>query len=189
MYPCIAQIYDRKDRIAPLARFNSSKNYLENELYRHREYSVIIDDMNAGETVESIRRAVDKGIEITRQVGDDTGRGKMRGNTSEIHRFYGNAIFIGEDHFGEGSTIPRLLNARITAAPDGRILDYYQRSKPLLVSTFFYYFIKSYVKDYYNACEFIKKCLDESRNGEYEGGTHPRFRDTEFFLRVSYRLF
>lgn len=187
--PCIAQIYNRKDRIAPQARFNSSKNYLENELYRHRECSVIIDDMNAGETVESIRRAVDKGIEITRQVGDDTGRGKMRGNTSEIHRFYGNAIFIGEDHFGEGSTIPRLLTARITAAPDGRILDHYQRSKPLLVSTFYYYFIKSYVENYYGVCKFIKKHLDEFRSSENEGGTHPRFRDTKFFLWVSYSIF
>jgi len=187
--PHLAQLYNRADGIRAVTRFNSTKRFIEEILCGYSECTAVIDDLHTAESKGIKKRNEDTAEEIIRRIGDDTGRGYMEGRTQTQRQFTGNVVFIGEYTIGRASTIPRELIVKITKRPNGEILDKYQRHQPLLVSTFYFFFIQWYV-DYFNEIKAeIDERLTKLRRMPVNGNIHGRLCDTKFYLQISYMLF
>lgn len=187
--PHLAQLYNRTDGIGAVTRFNSTKRFIEDALYEYSECTAVIDDLHTAESRGIRKRNEDTAEEIIRRISDDTGRGRMEGNTQVQRHFRGNAVFIGEYTIGRASTIPRALVVNLTAPPNGAVLDYYQRHQPLLVSTFYYYFIQWYVDHFDEIRNEIDARLTKLRAASASSAVHGRLRDTQFYLQISYLIF
>ena len=187
--PHLAQLYNRADGIGPVTRFNSTTRFIEDALYEYCECTAVIDDLHTAESRGIKRRNEETFEEIIRRISDDTGRGRMEGKTQVQRSFRGNAVFIGEYSIGKASTIPRALIANITKPPNGAILDEYQRSQPLLVSTFYYYFIQWYVDHFDEIRDTINAELTKLRKATVSSTTHGRLRDTQLYLQISFMAF
>lgn len=187
--PHLAQLYNRADGIGPVTRFNSTTRFIEDALYEYCECTAVIDDLHTAESKGIKRRNEEAFEEIIRRIADDTGRGRMNGKAQVQRPFRGNAVFIGEYSIGKASTIPRALIVNITKPPNGAILDEYQRSQPLLVSTFYYYFIQWYVDHFDEIRDAIDVRLTQLRKATASSTTHGRLRDTQFYLETSYMVF
>lgn len=187
--PHLAQLYNRADGIGPVTRFNSTMRFIEDALYEYCECTAVIDDLHTAESKDIKRRNEEAFEEIIRRISDDTGRGRMDGRTQVQRSFRGNTVFIGEYTIGKASTIPRALIASLTKPPNGAILDEYQRSQPLLVSTFYYYFIQWYVDHFDEIRYSIDEELTKLRKATASFAIHGRLRDTQFYLQISYMLF
>ena len=186
--PHMVQLYDRSDNIKPDTRFNSTLRSIEEILYETCEFTKVIDDISTAASSQIKRKNEHTAEEIIRQIADNTGRSYMSGNKVVKKDYCGNVVFIGEYSVGKESSIPRALVANITTPPDGRVLDKYQRHQPLLVSTFYYYFIEWYVAHYYDIVAELDTRLTKFRS-EPAHGTHGRLRDTQFYLQTAYMLF
>lgn len=187
--PHLVQLYNRADGIGPATRFNSTKRFIEDALYEYSECTAVLDDLHTAESRGIKRQNEDTAEEIIRRIADDTGRGRMDGKTQVQRSFRGNAVFIGEYTIGKASTIPRALIANITKPPNGAILDEYQRNQPLLVSTFYFYFIQWYVDHFEEIRDAIDARLTQLRKTTASSTTHGRLRDTQFYLETSYMVF
>lgn len=185
----MVQLYNRNDEIKPVTRLNSTSRFIEDILYEYAECTAVIDDLHTGSSSTIKRNNENTAEELIRRISDDTGRGIKNGNALVQKSFRGNAIFIGEYFSGKGSTVPRALIANITQRIDGSILDEYQRHKKLIVSTFYYYFLKWYVDNYRQICKSLDSELTKHRQTNYESKLHFRLLDTMFYLTTSYNLF
>ncbi len=187
--PYMTQLYNRKDGIGAVTRFNSTLRFIEDVLYEYSECTAVIDDLHTAEA-RSIARANEANAEeIIRRVSDNIGRGHKEGNALVQRDFRGNVVFIGEYSIGKESTIPRALVVKLTERPNGRVLDDYQRHQPLLVSTFYYYFIKWYVDHFDTICHVIDERLTKFRETSCCCSIHDRLRDTQFYLQTAYMIF
>ena len=187
--PLLVQLYNRKDYIGPATRFNSTNRFIEDMLCDYRECTAVIDDIHTGESASIMRANKNTAEDIVRRVSDNTGRGRKEGNESVQRQFHGNVVFIGEYTFGRASTVPRTLMLNLAQVPDGGILDKYQRKQPLLVSTFYYYFIQWYVENFNDICNLIDTNLSKFRTQNVQPSVHRRFLDTQFYLQISYWIF
>lgn len=187
--PQLVQLYNRGDEIKAVTRFNSSQSFIEAILSEYSECTAVIDDLHSAASRTIRSRNETTAEEIIRRISDDTGRGHKVGNTLVQEKFRGNAVFIGEYVFGKESTIPRALVVEITKRPDGKILDKYQRQQPLLVSTFYYFFIQWYVNHFNEIRDEIDVRLTKFRETMSDSGIHGRLCDTQFYLQISYMVF
>ncbi len=187
--PHLVQLYNRADRIGAATRFNSTKRFIEDVLCEYSECTAVIDDLHTAESGGIKRKNEDTAEEIIRRIGDDTGRGHMEGSAQVQKRFMGNVVFIGEYAIGMASTIPRELVVNITKRPNGEVLDKYQRHQPLLVSTFYFFFIQWYVDHFDEIRNEIDKRLTELRKTGVNSRIHGRLYDTKFYLLTAYMFF
>ena len=187
--PHITQLYNRADEIRCDTRFNSTQRFIEDTIGEHDECTVVIDDLHsAGE--KSIKRTNEiTAEEMIRRISDDTGRGYKEGNSAIQQKFGGNVVFIGEYIIGKESTVPRILIVNLTKKINGVILDEYQRKQPLLVSTFYYYFLQWYVENFEDICKWIDERLTKFRKATASSSMHGRLLDTQFYLQTSYMIF
>lgn len=187
--PYIVQLYNRSNEIKAVTRFNSTTRFIEDILYEYSECTAVIDDLHTAAS-KSIKRTNETAAEeIIRRISDDTGRGRKEGNLLVQKKFRGNAVFIGEYSVGKESSIPRFLILNIRKRPDGSVLDKYQRHQPLLVSTFYYFFIQWYVDHFNEIRNEIDESLTEFRKKDMDSEIHGRLRDTFFYLKTSYMFF
>lgn len=187
--PHITQLYNRIDGIKCDTRFNSTQCFIEDIISEHDECTVVIDDLHTA-AARSIKRTNETTAEeIIRRISDDTGRGHKKGDSMVQKKFGGNVVFIGEYVIGRESTMPRALVVNLTKKIDGVVLDKYQRKQPLLVSTFYYYFLQWYVDNFKDICEWIDERLTQFRKATAKSYLHGRLLDTKFYLEISYMLF
>lgn len=187
--PHMVQLYNRNNGIKAVTRFNSTQRYIEDILCDYSECTVVVDDLHTAES-KAIKRVNENTFEeIMRRVSDNIMRGRMEGNNRMDNVFRGNVVFIGEYTIGKESTIPRELVVNITKKPDEKVLDKYQRQKPLLVSTFYFYFIQWYVDNFDTICDEIGKRLTVFREKTAGSEIHGRLRDAQFYLQISYMFF
>lgn len=186
--PHMVQLYNRNDEIRAVTRFNSTKRFIEDILYDYSECTAVIDDLHTAESKGIKRSNEATAEEIIRRISDDTGRGHKEGNALVQKKFRGNVVFIGEYSIGKESTVPRALVVNLTIPPNSSILDKYQRHQPLLVSTFYYYFIEWYVERFNDIRDEIDNRLTNFREISTTG-IHLRLKDTQFYLQTSYSLF
>lgn len=186
--PHMTQLYNRSDEIRAVTRFNSTQRFIEDILYDYAQCTAVIDDLHTAESQGIKRTNEATAEEIIRRIGDDTGRGHKEGNMLVQKKFQGNAVFIGEYSIGKESTVPRALVVNLTMPPNSSILDEYQRHKPLLVSTFYYYFIEWYVEHFNDIRNEIDERLTKFRETS-TAGIHLRLKDTQFYLQTAYMLF
>lgn len=187
--PHMVQLYNRNNEIRADTRFNSTKRFIEDILFEFCECTAVIDDLHSAES-KSIKRANENTAEeIIRRVSDDTGRGYKAGKETVQKSFRGNLVYIGEYMIGKESTVPRSLIVNLTKRPNGQVLDKYQRKQPLLVSTFYYFFIQWYVDHFEEICNEIDGRLTDFRATIANSDIHGRLWETRFYLQVSYMFF
>lgn len=187
--PQLTQFYNRADGIGADTRFNSTQCFIEEIIAGHNECTVVIDDLHTA-AAKGIKRANDiTAEEIIRRISDDIGRGHKKGDSMVQKKFGANVVFIGEYIIGRESTMPRALVVNLTKKIDGVVLDKYQRKQPLLVSTFYYYFLQWYVDNFKDICEWIDERLTQFRKATANSYLHGRLLDTQFYLEISYMLF
>lgn len=183
--PQITQLYNRNDGVKANTRFNSTKRFIEDSLYEYRDCTYVIDDIHTGSSASIKKSNETTAEEIIRQISDNTGRGRKNGNELVQRCFEGNAVFIGEYTVGAESTLPRVLFVEITERPDGAVLDKYQRSKKLLMSTFYSYFIQWFVEKFEDISEMINNRLTKFRLSCTLSQIHGRLADAQFYLEIS----
>lgn len=185
--PTITQLYNRAEEVKITARLNASDRFIEDILYNYCECTAVIDDRCTAESSKIKKKNDDTAEEIMRRVGDNIGRGRMDGKTMVQIKPRGNAVFTGEYATGVKSTVARGLMVMVTTPIDGRKLDKYQRQQPLMVSTFYYFFIQWYVDNYNKICAELSKRLTKFRETVPE--IHARLRQTQFCLQTAYMMF
>ncbi len=187
--PQITQLYNRADGIGCDTRFNSTQRFIEDIIEEHSECTVVIDDLHTA-AAKSIKRTNETTAEeIIRRISDDTGRGHKEGDLAVQKKFGGNVVFIGEYIIGRESTMPRALIVNLTKKINGVVLDKYQRKQPLLVSTFYYFFLQWYVEYFEDICKWIDERLTKFREVTANSSIHGRLLDTQFYLQTSYMIF
>jgi hypothetical protein len=184
--PLLVQVYDRDEEIKPPTRLNSSHRFLEEYLHNNCEFTTIIDDLHTAESRAIKRKNEEAQEEIIRRLGDDTGRGRMAGNHTVQQNPRGNAIILGEYETGVQSTAARGLIINF-AKPDGRKLVRFQR-EPLLISTFYYYFLRWFMDNFDDIRESLTKLLADYRDKDW-GDIHLRLQTARFCLYTGYMLF
>ena len=187
--PQIVQLYNRSKGIRPETRFNSTNRFIEDLLCFYYDCTIVIDDLHTAQSSEIKRKNEVTAEEIIRRISDNTGQGHKEGNAMVQREFRANVVFTGEYIIGQESTASRLLVVKMSKRPDGKILDRYQREKPLLVSTFYYYFIRWYLENYKEVVDEINRQLTRFRSDTMDFSIHGRLRDSKFYLQTSFMFF
>lgn len=94
-------------------------------------------------------------------------------------------IFTGEYLIGNGSDAARLLPVEMTK-PDTIKLRYFQEH-PLIVSTFYRYYITWFIEHYDDVHDILQQLRDKYENLFLD--VHDRLKEIYFFLGSSYFLF
>jgi len=183
----VTQLYNRMDGVEPVTRLESSDRFIEEILHEYSECTAVIDDKCTAQSGKLKKKNEDTAETIIRRVGDKTGRGRMVGKTRHQTNPRGNVVFTGEYPTGTQSTIARGLMVSPTTPIDGARLDKYQRKEPLIVSTFYYYYVEWYASNYNEICKELSERLTKHR--EIVPKIHPRLWETKFSLQSAYMLF
>jgi hypothetical protein len=115
------------------------------------------------------------------------GRGVKKGDNSIILEPRCNVIVPAEYAYGEGSTATRTLVVELAERIDDVKLQECQ-DEPLLVSTFYYYFIQWYVTNYHEIRDVLKEWLGVFRRTSFAGVIR-RLNETYFCLNSAFALF
>ena len=146
---------------------------------------VALDDLFPANNREMKRKQEQLLYEITRIIGDGIMPARMNGKCLMKKPPLCGVIFTGEYLIGAGSDAARLLPVEMTP-PDGKKLKHFQ-DNPLIISTFYYCYIKWYIANFNEICEMLKQWLTVYR--EIQLGVHDRLKETHFFLNTAYVLF
>lgn len=180
------QIYNRHKGIERPPRFNSSPRSFEDILGEKSDCVVVLDDLFPADSRQTKRIQEKTLIDIVRIIGDDSGRARMDGKQVIKRSPSSGGLITGEYLIGTGSDAARLLPVTFTSPIDTLRLQECQ-NEPLVVSTFFHYYISWYIERYHEIQALLKKWLLESR--QIALGVHDRLAETQFCIDSAYRLF
>ena len=182
-YSCLlTQTYNRSTDIQSPTRLNASIAAVVNILSEVRDDVVIFDDLFPADSKQTRSKQEETLIEITRYIGDGTVPAKMNGKNVSKGSPKCGVIFTGEYLIGKGSDAARMLPVEMEK-PDSESLKYFQ-GKPLIVSTFYKYFLEWYVENYNDIVALLKGWLTDYRKVNF--GVHLRLQETHFFLYTAY---
>lgn len=181
----LTQVYNRNKGIASPPRLNSSIPAALKIMYEKNDCVVVLDDLFPAESNDIRRKQEETLFEITRIIADGIEPGRMRGNkVAKVPPTCG-VLFTGEYIVGTGSNAARLLPVEMTPI-DGEKLKQFQ-DRPLVVSTFYYYFIRWFISNFNDIRGLLKEWLDVYRGIRL--GVHDRLQETHYFLNATYALF
>ena len=181
----LTQTNDRSNGIKSPSRLNASIPAAVKMLLENFSDVVVMDDLYPADSNRQRNQQEDVLIEITRYIADGTVPTKMKGN--ELLQGYPRCgvIFTGEYLIGKGSDAARLLPVEMEK-PDIKELQYFQKH-PLIVSTFYRYFIIWFIDHYDLICDTLAQMMESYENLALN--VHDRLREMYFFLGSSYFLF
>lgn len=182
----LTQLHNRADGIYEPMRLNSSVPAAEAIIYEKSDCVIVLDDLFPVRFRDMKMLQEKTLLEITRVIADGVGRGRMRGNQVLKRTPTCGVIFTGEYLVGYGSDAARLLPIKFTTPVDIVKLKECQ-DKPLVVSTFYYFYIKWYIENYYEIIAQLKLLWRKYQMTDLR--VHDRLRETHFFLSTAYRLF
>ncbi len=174
----LTQLYNRGKGIVSPPRLNASIAAVTKILSEVSDDTIVLDDLCPAESNRIRKEQEETLIEITRYVGDGTMPLKVIGKGIVNDTPKCGVIFTGEYIIGKGSDAARLLPIEMTP-PDGGKLKHFQ-DNPLIVSTFYYYFIRWFVAHYQEVIILLKEWLGYYRRKEF--GIHARLQEMHFFL-------
>lgn len=180
----LTQTYNRRQGILSPTRLNASIPAAVELLLEATDDVVILDDLFPAESSLTRKQQEQTLIELTRYVGDGTMPARMkRGRISNGVPKCG-VIFTGEYVIGSGSDAARLLPIEMVK-PEGEKLKYFQ-DHPLMVSTFYYFYIVWFIAHYKDIVSFLKEWWDKYRKTDL--GINDRLQETHFFFNTAYLL-
>lgn len=181
----LTQIYNRADRIAEPTRLNTSHASAVEMLIDLTDQVKVFDDLFPAAS-SSVRKKQEETLsEITRYIGDGSIPARIKSGKVRERQPKCGVLFTGEYLIGEGSDAARLLPVEMTK-PDTTALSNFQK-RPLIISTFYRYFIMWVIKNYKETVSYLKEWLEEYRKTDL--GVHDRLCETHFFLNSAYSLF
>lgn len=180
----LTQLYNRANGIANPVRLNASIPAAVRILYEKNDCVVVLDDLFPADSKNIQRKQEETLSEITRVIADGIPPARVRGNEVAKEPPNCGVLFTGEYIIGFGSDAARLLPVEMTP-PDCEKLKRFQ-DQPLLVSTFFRFFIQWYISNYSDIKNYLKEWHDVYR--EVSLGVHARLQETHFFMNTAYAL-
>jgi len=148
----ITQMHDRDKGIKSPRRLDSTSAAFEQILHDAYDCVTTMDDLFPAQSGETRRKQEKTLIDLTRIVGDDSGRAIKKGDGVVSKEANCNVMVTGEYLIGTGSDAARLLPITFTTPIDNAALTECQ-SQPLIVSTFYMFFIEWFVQNYYEIKE------------------------------------
>lgn len=180
----LTQMYNCDEGIKSPVRLNASIPSAIKILLQTSDDVVVLDDLYPADFKQVRNQQEETLIEITRYIGDGIMPARMRGNKLSTNRPKCGVVFTGEYIIGSGSDAARLLPVEMMK-PDGEKLKHFQ-DFPLIIPTFYYYYISWFISHYKEIIECLKSFLDCYRKDN--SPIHDRLRDTHFFLNTAYVL-
>ncbi len=180
----LTQVYNRNKGIASPLRLNSSIPAALKIMYEKSDCVVVLDDLFPSESNDIRRKQEETLFEITRIIADGIEPGRMHGKLVAKAPPTCGVLFTGEYLIGTGSNAARLLPVEMTPI-DGEKLKQFQ-DKPLIVSTFYYYFIKWFISNYNDIADLLRQWLEIYRGVHLN--VHLRLQETHYFLNTAYAL-
>lgn len=178
----MTQIYNRSSGISSPKRLNASIPAAVKIVSDACDEVVVLDDLFPTENCSIRRQQEETLIEITRHIGDGTVPARIKGKEVTKKAPRCGVLFTGEYLIGTGSDAARLLSVEMQQ-PDGEKLKYFQ-DRPLVISTFYYFYLKWFISHYDDIVQFLKEWLGYYRTIDL--GVHARLQETHFFLNTAY---
>jgi hypothetical protein len=172
-------IYNRDVPLEPPTRLDASTPAAVNRLYERDNCITMIDDLIGDAEKKTLH-------DVLRVCGDGIEPGRMRGQKLAKAPPKTGLLLTGEFNYGEGSNAARLISLELDAPIDGEQLSVCQ-CEPLMLSTFYDYFLRWYVTNYDRVCELLRKWFSVYRNTK--PSVHPRLEETGFCFEATYKLF
>lgn len=180
------QLYNRDEPLEPLIRLNATIAAAINLLYEKSECVVVFDDLFPAQD-RGIHRQQEKTLlELTRVIGDGIEPARMRGWKVAKEPPRCGVLFTGEYYVGSGSDAARLLPVNIATPIDNDKLTGCQ-NEPLMLSTFFNYYISWYITHFDDIVTLIKEWGAAYRSTKTN--IHARLQETQFCLEAAFKLF
>jgi hypothetical protein len=182
----LTQLHNRIRGIESPTRLNASIAAAEEILYEKSDCTVVFDDLVPSDFHETKSKQEKLLLGITRIIGDGIGRARMNGKKVKNRKPSVGVVFTGEYLIGEGSDAARLLPLQFTTPIDDVKFKECQ-NKPLVVSTFYRFYIKWYIANF----DMIKTLLEGwwDKYTRIDMHVHKRLRETHFFINSAYKLF
>lgn len=180
----LTQMYNRNSGIASPRRLNASIAAAVEIITEVFDDTVVFDDLFPAESNSICRQQEETFLEVTRYIADGTIPARMKGKNILEGSPRCGVVFTGEYIVGRGSDAVRLLPVGMTR-PDSEELKYFQ-DHPLIISTFYYFFIRWMVENYSDIVALLKEWLCEYR--KIDSGVHRRLQETDFFFSTAYAL-
>jgi hypothetical protein len=178
----MTQLHNLGDEIKPLQRLDASISAAVKIISEKSDCVVVLDDLFPADSKQIRQNQEEVLFEITRIIGDGIEPARIRGGKLAKTSPTCGVLFTGEYLIGTGSTAARLLPVEMTP-PDQESLRKFQE-QPLIVSTFFRFFIEWFISNY----DWIHDQLNRSVNTYLKKRivAHDRLNETHFFLNTAY---
>ena len=180
------QLYNRDVPLEPLVRLNASIPAAVNLLYENADCVTVLDDLFPARDKDIHRKQEQTLLELTRVIGDGIEPARMRGWKVAKKPPKQGVLVTGEYYIGSGSDGARHLPVHMTIPIDNDKMTVCQQ-EPLMLSTFYSYFIKWYITNFDDVVDLIKRWFAVSSGTKT--GVHARLQNTQFCLEASYKLF
>jgi hypothetical protein len=178
----MTQLHNLGSGIESPPRLNASIPAVVKIISGKSDCVVVLDDLFPADSKQIRHKQEEVLSEITRIIGDGVEPARMRGGKLAKTPPTCGVLFTGEYLIGTGSTAARLLPVEMTP-PDQESLRKFQ-VQPLIVSTFFHFFIEWFISNY----DWIRDQLNEWANTYLKTRivAHDRLNETHFFLNTAY---
>jgi hypothetical protein len=180
------QLYNRDKLVESPVRLNASIAAAVTLLYEKSDCVIVLDDLFPAQSSKIQQQQEETLFEITRIVADGTPPARMKGSKVAKAPPRCGILFTGEYYIGTGSDAARLLPVKMTAPIDNGKMTACQQ-EPLILSTFYHYFITWYITKFDTICGLFKDWLTKYRNTK--SNIHPRLEETQFCLEAAFKLF
>ncbi len=181
----LTQTYERNGGIKSPMRLNASISSVVSILLENSNDVVVIDDLCPSDSKRVQSQQEETLIEIARYIGDGVTPTRMKGNKISQGYTECGVIFTGEYLIGKESDAARFLPVEMMQ-PDGKRLRYFQEH-PLIVSTFYRYYIIWFIEHYNEVCNTLSEFYKAHEDVDLK--VHDRLREMHFFLASSYYCF
>ncbi|HBA51126.1 MAG TPA: hypothetical protein DCZ91_25670 [Lachnospiraceae bacterium] len=180
----LTQMYNRSSGIINPQRLNASIPAAVEVLKEAVDDTLVLDDLFPADS-NSIRKQQEQTfMEVVRYIADGTIPARMKGNKILEGSPKCGVVFTGEYIVGTGSDAARILPVEMLQ-PDSEKLKYFQ-DHPLIISTFYYFFIRWLVENYSEIVGLLKAWLCEYQKADFR--VHRRLQETHFFFNTAYAL-
>ena len=178
----LSQLHNRSKGIESPIRLNASVPAAVKVLYQKSDCVIVLDDFFQSESSSVNQQQIKTMFEIIRMIADGVEPARVRGNEVAKAPPTCGVLLTGEYVVGTGSDAARFLPVEMTP-PDGKRLRKFQ-DKPLIVSTFYHFFVQWFIERYDDIKVWLREWLDCYHKSDF--GVHDRLREAHFFLGTAY---
>ena len=184
----MTQIYNRDVKLESLTRFDASIPAAVELLYEKSDCVFVLDDLFPAKSNDINRQQEKTLLELTRIIADSIEPARMRGKLVANRSPRRAGLYTGEIYIetGAGSDDARLFPVKITIPVDKIGLTECQE-EPLLLSTFYNFYIEWYITNFNEVVAWLKKWKVAYRSTLT--AMHDRLQETQFCLEAAYKLY